>query len=151
MFVEVGIAGIVCTGAEHLAELQHVVGVAALWAVDNVDVAIGIGLGQEVFADAVAADADGAVLGHVPPEVLGSTQVVLGRSVLFADALEAYVLRHLRVGVAVVEERSVECLHAVEHRAVAEALGGGEVFFVAEELIGIDQRFVDAAVLAVEE
>ena len=151
VLVEVGIAGIVGAGGEQLAEFQHVVGVTALRTVGHVDISLCIGLRQEVFADAVAADANRAVLGHVLPEVLGSTQIVRRGGILFADALEADVLRHLRVGMAVVEERRVELLHAVEHGAMTETLGGGEVFRIAEELIGIDQRLVDAAMFAVEE
>ena len=151
VLVEVGIAGVVGAVAQHLAQFQHVVGVAALGAVGHVDVSVGVGLGQEVLAHAVAAYAHRTVLGHVLPEVLGSPQVVRGGGILLADALKADVLRHLRVGVAVVEERGVQRLHAVEHGAVAEALGGGEVFLLAEQLVGIHERLVDAAVLAVEE
>ena len=151
VLIEVGIAGIVGAGGEQLAEFQHVIGVAALRTVGHVDIALSIRLRQEVLADAVATDADRTVLGHVLPKVLGSTQIVRGGGILFADALEADVLRHLRVGMAVVEERRVELLHAIKHSAMAETLGGGEVFRIAEELIGIDQRLVDAAMFAVEE
>ena len=50
-----------------------------------------------------------------------------------------------------VEEGLVECLHAVEHCLVGVFLGGSQVFGVAKELVGIEQRLVHAAVLAVEE
>ena len=76
LLVEVGILGITGTVGQHLAELQHVVRVARLGAVELVDVAVAVALRQEVLANRVAADADGAVLGHVGPEVLGGPQVL---------------------------------------------------------------------------
>ena len=150
LLVEVGIASIARAVEHHLRELQHVVRVARLGAVQLVDVSVGILSGQEVLVDRVAADADGAVRGHVLPEVLGRLEVVGGRGVFLPDALHADVLRHLRVGVFAVEEGRRERLHALEHRPVGVFLRCVEVFLVAEELVGVEHRLVHAAVLRVE-
>ena len=50
-----------------------------------------------------------------------------------------------------VEEGLVERLHAVEHRLVGVFLGTCQVFPLAKQLVGIEQRLVHAAVFAVEE
>ena len=70
VLIEVGITGICGAVEEHLRHLEHVVGIARLGTVELVDVTVGIGLGKEVLIDTVAADADGAVGGHVGEEIL---------------------------------------------------------------------------------
>ena len=126
LLVEIHILGIGRAVAQHLRELQHVVGVARLRTVQLINIAIGIGLGQEVLVHGVTTDAHGAVPCHVRPEVLSSTGVVVRLSILhcpFTNPFHTDVFRHLGVGMFVVEEGGVETLHAVEHRIVRIALG----------------------------
>ena len=78
LLVEIDVLGIAGAIGQHLRELQHVVGITRLGAVGLVDVAIAVGSGQEVLVDGVAADADGAISGHVLPEVLGGGEVLGG-------------------------------------------------------------------------
>ena len=151
LLVEIGILGIAGAVEQHLRELQHVVGVARLRTIGLVDIAIAVGSGEEVLVHRVATDADGAVGGHILPEVLGSGDIIGGSSVHLANTLHANELWHLGVGVLTIEERGVECLHAVEHRLVGVLLGCLQIFLVAKELVGIEQRLVHATVFAVEE
>ena len=104
-----------------------------------------------MLVDGVAADADGAISGHVLPEVLGGGEVLSGFSGNLANALHTDELGNLGVGMLAVEEVGVERLHAVEHGLMGVLLGGGQVLRVAEELVGIEQRLVHAAVFAVKE
>ena len=104
-----------------------------------------------MLAHGVASDADGAVLGHILPEVLGCHPIGLGCGIGLEDAFHTYIFRYLRVGMLAIEERRVEGLHAVEHGLMGVLLGGSEVLAVAKELIGIEQRLVHAAMLTVEE
>ncbi len=104
-----------------------------------------------MLVDRVAANADGAVLGYILPEVLGSLLVAVGGGILLEDTLHADILRHLGVGVLAVEEGLVQRLHAVEHRLVGVFLGSCQVFPLAKQLVGIEQRLVHAAMFAVEE
>ncbi len=68
--------------------------------------------------DAVAADTCRAVICYVVPEVLGCLGIALVGGAHLCNALEADVFRYLRVGVPVVEKRSVERLHTVDHLLV---------------------------------
>ena len=139
LLVEVGILGIGRAVAEHLAELQHVVGVARLGTVELVDVAVAVGDAEEVLAHAVAADADGAVLCYVSPEVLGCLAVGGRCRVLFVDALKTDILWNLRVSVLAVEECLVERLHIVDHVLVRVLLGSRQVLLVAKQLVSVEQ------------
>ncbi len=149
VFIEIGILRLVRLVEKHLGELQHVVGVARLGTIEVVDVVLCIGGGEEVLAHAVSADADGAVLRHVLPEVVGGS-LIGGAGVFLIDALEAYVFGHLGVGVLSVEEGGVECLHAAHHGLVAVFLGGIEVFAFAKQTVGVGERLVHTAVLPTE-
>ena len=156
LFVEVGILGgglhIGHSRAveEHLRKLQHVVGIARLRAVGLVDVTVAVGTCQKVLVDGVAANADSAVLRHVLPEVFGSDLVACGCCILLVDTFETNVFRYLGIGMLAIEEAGVQYLHAVEHGFVREFLGGRQVLLVAKQLVGIKQRLVHTAVLAVE-
>ncbi len=149
--VEVSVLRIARAVGQHFRKLQHVVGVTAFRSVQMVDVSVAVGHRQEVLAHRVAADADGAVHGHVLPEVLGSLLIVVQRAALLENTLHADEFGHLCVGVLAVEESLVQRLHAVEHGFMGEFLRGIEILCVAEELIGVEHRLVHAAVLAVEE
>src|SRR5574344_2060545 len=98
----------------------------------------------------VAANADCAVLCHVCPEVCGCCQVFRGCGILFADALHTDVFRHLCLGMLVVEERFVHCLHAVEHLLVGVFSGCFQVFLVTENLVSVNHGFVHAAMFYAE-
>ena len=151
--VEIGIAGIVCLIKEILRKLQHVVGIAALRTVEVADILLRLGCWQEVLAHAVATDADGAVLCHICPEIMGCLLIRGGgdgctiTQFFLVDALETDVLRHLGVGMLAVEERLVEGLHAADHRLMTIFLGCIEILLVAKDAIGICQGFVHAAML----
>ena len=103
-----------------------------------------------MFLHAVASYAGGAVVGHVTPEVTCGSGIACGRRVVLGDALEAYVLRYLRVGVEVVEEGSIERLHSADHGLMTVFLGGLEIAAVSEERVGIRQHFRHATVLRIE-
>ena len=143
--VEVGVLRIVRVVEEVFRELQHVVRVARLRTLHIINVQVAVLMALEMLADGVAADADGAVLCHIVPEVQHGVAIVGQRLVLLPSTFEADVLRHLRVGVLTVEEGRVERLHAVDHLAMAILLRSLEIFLVAEDLVGIHQRLVHAA------
>ena len=103
-----------------------------------------------MFVHRVSANAHGAVLSHILPEVLCSHSIVGHSRILFADSFKANILGHLRVGMLAVEEGGVERLHAVEHGFVRELLGSLQIFLLAEELVGIEQALVHATVFGVE-
>ena len=100
--VVVGIAGLRITTVHVLSEFQHVVGVARLRTVDVVD-EVGTGLlAGEVLTTAVASESQRALARHHVPEEVGSMVIALVARE-FADALEAHHLRHLCVGMHIVE------------------------------------------------
>ena len=146
--VEVCILAVMEGVEEILRELEHVVRVAALGAVQPFDVAVTIVLTQEMLLDGVATYAHGAVPGYVRPEVdgcraeLGSSG---GRHLVDAD--ETHVLGHLRIGMLSAQEIPVQRLHAVHHAHVAVSLGCLEVFLLTEHAVGIGQCLVHAAML----
>ena len=147
---EVGVARVVGVGEELLGELEHVIGVAGLYAFVAYDELTVLAVGGEPLAHGVAAHGYAAVAGHVVPEEAGCLAEV-GGVVLLVGALEAKHFGHLRVGVHVVDGRGAVGGHAVEQPAVGVAAGGVEVALVAGHLVGVGKHLVDAAVLMAED
>ena len=104
-----------------------------------------------MFARGVTSDAYGSVCSHILPEVLGCTQIGGGLRVHVIDTVETEVLGHLRVGVLAIEESGVEALHPVQHLTVAVAFGGGKIFRIAKEGVGIGQAFVHSSMFPSEQ
>jgi len=150
VLVEVGITRVVSLVAEHLGELQHVVGVAAFGSVGIVDIPVAVAHREEMLVHAVASDTGGAVVGHVAPEVVGRESISRCGGVVLGHTLKADILGHLGVGVPVVQEGGVERLHAVDHRLMTVLARGVEIFFIAEERVGIGHTLVHSAMLGVE-
>ena len=144
--IVVGIAGLRVTVVQQLRQLQHVVGVTGLGAVDVVDeVHTGI-LAGEMLAARVAAEGQRALPCDDVPEELGCFVVALIARMV-ADALEPHYLGHLRVGVHV-----VQTVHALHHRSeqptMRETLGHVEILLLtARDAVGIVQHLVHATVL----
>ena len=100
--VVVGVACLRITTVQILGELQHIVGVTGLRAVDVVDeVDAGLFAG-EVLATRVSAKGQRTLTGHNIPEEIRSL-VIRFISCEFADTLKAYDFGHLRVGMHVIE------------------------------------------------
>ena len=88
-----------------------------------------------------------AMLHHILPEVVSSFLISGGSVVQLINALKTNIFRYLRVGMLSIEERSVQRLHILHHRVVAEFLGSSQVFLVTKDFIGICQGFVHTAML----
>ena len=122
-FVVVGIAGLGIATVHILGQLQHIISVTSLWAVNVVDEVDAGLLAGEVLTARVTAKGEGTLTRHdVPEEIcrlvirleVGRTTdlipIVCQPAVLhgiqvsqFADALEAHDLGYLRIGVHIVE------------------------------------------------
>ena len=85
-----------------LRQLQHIVGIAGLRAVDVVDEVDAGLLAGEVFTTRVAAKGERTLTRHDIPEEIGSVVITLITRE-FADSLKSHHLRHLGVGMHVVE------------------------------------------------
>ena len=98
----------------------------------------------------VATKGQRTLTGHDVPEELGGIVVAHVPLAQLSDALESHSLRHLRVGVHVVEV--VQPLHhGRQQTTVREALGHGEVFLLtAGNGVCIGQHLVHAAVLVAQ-
>ena len=125
----VGIAGLRVAAVQRLRQLQHIVGVASLWAVDVVDEVHAGFLAGEMLTTAVAAESQRALASHHVPEELCGLVVGLVAGHL-GYTLEAHHLWHLRVGVHIVEVVNMLC-HRCQQTAVREPLGGIEILPVA--------------------
>ena len=146
--VEIGIASLGIATVKALGELQHVVRVAAFGTIDVVDeVHTGV-LAGEMFATAVTAKGKRTLTSHDVPEE-GAGVVVDFVACQFGDTLESYHLRHLRVGMHVVEA-VLALRHRGEQSAMREAACHVEILRVTCDGIGIGQYFVHTTVLVAQ-
>ena len=145
--IEVGKACLGVAAVQVLGQLQHVVGVARLRTVNVVDEVLTSLLAGEMFAARVAAESQRALSRHDVPEV-GTGGVVSLVATQFGNALKTDDLRHLRVGMHVVQ--AVAALHQRRQQpSVRETLGSIQVFLFARHGVCIGQHLVHAAMLRV--
>lgn len=63
---------------EILRQLQHIVGITALWTVQIADILLRLVCWQEVLAHAIASDTYGTILYHIFPKIVGSLLIRVG-------------------------------------------------------------------------
>ena len=143
---EVGIFRVVLVCEEVFRELQHIVGVACLHALNARDELAVLAVGGKPLGYGVAAHGDGALRGDIGPKEAGRL-AVLCRAVLLVCAGKAHNFGHLRVGVNVVDGRGAAVGHTREQPLVGISLGCFEIFCVACHLIGVGEHLVYASML----
>ena len=147
-FVEVGEACLGITAVQLLGEFQHVVRVTGLRAVDVVDEVLAGLLAGEVLTTAVATEGQRALARDDIPEI-GAGRVIGLIAREFGNALKAHHLRHLGIGMQVVET-VLPLGEGIQQPPVGEAPGHVEVLLLTRDGIGISQHLVHATVLGVE-
>ena len=146
--VEIGVARLRLQAVQVLRELEHIVRIAGLRAVDVAD-EVNAGVhAREVLPAAVAAEREAAPAGHVLPEPASRLEVALVAGEL-RDARKAHSLGNLRIGVHVIEDVLV-IAHGVQQQLVREAAGAVEIRLVAADRVRVGQHLVHAAVLVAE-
>ena len=147
-FVVVGKTCLGIAAVQVLGEFQHVVGVACLRTVDVVDEVGACLTAGEVLAATVPAEGKRALAGHDVPEIL-ACRVVCLVAAQFGNALESHHLRHLSVGVHVVEA-VLPLRHRREQTAVRESFCHVKILLFLGDGIGIGQHLVHAAMLVAQ-
>ena len=145
--IVVGIAGLRIAAVQVLGQFQHIVRVTGLRTVDVVDEVDAGLLAGEVLATTVSAKCQRTFAGDNIPEVVCCLMVRLVAS-KFADALKSHHLRHLCIGMHIIEI-VLTLRHGCQQSPMRETLGCHQILPVLRNGIGIGQHFIHTSVLVV--
>ena len=100
--IEISISSLWIATMQILSKLKHIIGVTALWSVDILYEILASLLAGEVLTTAVATKGQRTFASNNIPEVCASSMISL-IATKFGYTLKTYNLRHLSVGMHVVE------------------------------------------------